>query len=44
MVEILTCTKDWEAAEARLQQQVEDKSFEEECFSELYLVVPEVAE
>jgi hypothetical protein len=30
MVEILTCVKDWEAAEARLQQQVEDKSFKEE--------------
>ena len=44
MVEILTCTKNWEAADARLQQQVEDKSFEEECFSELYLDVPEVAE
>ena len=37
MVEILTCTKDWQAA--RLQQQVEDKSLEEECFSELYLDV-----
>jgi hypothetical protein len=30
MVEILTCVKDWEAAEARLQQQVKDKSFKEE--------------
>ena len=42
MVEILTCTKDWEAADARLQQQVEDKSLalEEECYSELYLDVP----
>jgi hypothetical protein len=40
MVEILTCVKDWEAAEARLQQQVEDKSLEEECYSELYLDVP----
>ena len=42
MVEILTCTKDWEAAYARLQQQVEDKSLalEEECYSELYLDVP----
>ena len=41
MVKILTCVKDWEAAQARLQQQVEDKSFEEECYSELYLDVPE---
>jgi hypothetical protein len=40
MVEILTYVKDWEAAEARLQQQVEDKSLEEECYSELYLDVP----
>ena len=42
MVEILTCTKDWEALDARLQQQVEDKSLalEEECYSELYLDVP----
>jgi hypothetical protein len=40
MVEILTCVKDWEAAEARLQKQVEDKSLEEECYSELYLDVP----
>jgi len=42
MVEILTCTKDWEAVDARLQQQVEDKSLalEEECYSELYLDVP----
>jgi hypothetical protein len=40
MVEILTCVKDWEAAEARLQQQVEDRSLEEECYSELYLDVP----
>jgi len=40
MVELLTCTKDWQAA--RLQQQVEDKSLalEEECYSELYLDVP----
>ena len=40
MVEILTCTKDWEAIDARLQQQVEDKSLEEECDSELYLDGP----
>jgi hypothetical protein len=44
MVEILTCTKDWEAADARLQQLVEDKSLEEECYSELYLDVPEAVE
>jgi hypothetical protein len=36
MVEILTCIKDWEAAEARLQQNVEDKEFEE-TFERLYL-------
>jgi hypothetical protein len=43
MVEILTCVKDWEAVEARLQQKVEDRSLEEECYSELYLdvLVPE---
>ena len=36
MVEMLTCIKDWEAAEARLQQNVEDKELEE-AFEELYL-------
>ena len=29
MVEMLTCIKDWEAKEARLQQNVEDKKHEE---------------
>ncbi|KAF8725415.1 hypothetical protein HU200_019934 [Digitaria exilis] len=29
MVEMLTCIKDWEAAESRLQQEVEDKELEE---------------
>ena len=36
MVEMLTCIKDWEAAEARLQHMVEDKEFKE-AFEELYL-------
>ena len=36
MVEMLTCIKDWEAAEARLQQQMEDKELEE-AFEGLYL-------
>ena len=36
MVEMLTCTKDWEAAEAQLQHMVEDKELEE-VFEELYL-------
>jgi hypothetical protein len=36
MVEMLTCIKDWEAAEARLQQAVEDKELEEE-FEGLFL-------
>ena len=36
MVEMLTCIKDWEAAEARLQHTVEDKELEE-AFEELYL-------
>ena len=35
-VEWLTCIKDWELAEARLQHSVEDKELEEE-FEELYL-------
>ena len=34
MVEMLTCIKDWEAAEVRLE--VEDKELEE-VFEELYL-------
>ena len=29
MVEMLTCIKDWEAAEVRLQHMVDDKEFEE---------------
>ena len=36
MVEMLTCIKDWEAAEARQQHNVEDKELEE-AFEELYL-------
>jgi hypothetical protein len=36
MVEMLTCIKDWEAAEARLQQAVEDKELEE-AFEGLFL-------
>ena len=36
MVEMLTCIKDWEAAESRLQQMVEDKELEQ-TFEELYL-------
>ncbi|CAN6242257.1 unnamed protein product [Urochloa humidicola] len=36
MVEMLTCIKDWESAEARLQQSVEDKELEE-AFKGLYL-------
>jgi hypothetical protein len=36
MVEMLTCIKDWEAVEARLQHNVEDKELEE-AFEELYL-------
>ena len=36
MVEMLTLIKDWEAAEARLQQNVEDKELEQ-AFEELYL-------
>jgi hypothetical protein len=39
MVEILTCTKDWEAAEARLQEQVDDKELEA-SFEDLFLDVP----
>lgn len=39
MVEILTCTRDWESADARLQQQVEDKSLEKECFADQFLDV-----
>ena len=36
VVEMLTCVKDWEAAEARLQHMVEDKELEE-AFEKLYL-------
>jgi hypothetical protein len=36
IVEMLTCIKDWEAAEARLQQAVEDKELEE-AFEGLFL-------
>jgi hypothetical protein len=36
MVEMLTCMKDWEAAEVRLQHNVENKELEE-AFEELYL-------
>ena len=36
MVEMLTCIKDWEVAESRLQQMVEDKELEQ-AFEELYL-------
>ena len=36
MVEMLTCIKDWEAAEARMQHNVEDHELEE-AFEELYL-------
>ena len=36
MVEMLTCIKDLEAAEAKLQHQVEDKELEE-AFENLYL-------
>jgi hypothetical protein len=36
MVEMLTYIKDWEAAEARMQHNVEDKELEE-AFEELYL-------
>ena len=36
MVEMLTCIKDWEAAEARLQHMVGNKELEE-AFEELYL-------
>ena len=36
MVEMLTCITDWEAAEARLQQNVEDMELEQ-VFEELYL-------
>ena len=36
MVEMLTCIKDSEATEARLQHMVEDKELEE-AFEELYL-------
>ena len=36
MVEMLTCIKDWDAAEARLKHMVEDKELEE-AFEELYL-------
>ena len=35
-VEWLTCIKDWELAEARLQHNVEDKELEDE-FENLYL-------
>jgi hypothetical protein len=36
MVEMLTCIKDWEAIEERLQHMVEDTELEE-AFEELYL-------
>jgi hypothetical protein len=36
MVEMLTCIKDWEATEARLQHAVDDKELEE-AFEGLYL-------
>ena len=36
MVEMLTYIKDWEAAESRLQQMVEDKELEQ-AFEKLYL-------
>jgi hypothetical protein len=36
MVEMLTCIKDWEAAEARLQQAMEDNELEE-AFEGLFL-------
>jgi hypothetical protein len=36
MVEMLTCIKDWETAEARMQHNVEDKELKE-AFQELYL-------
>jgi hypothetical protein len=36
MVEMLTCIKDWEAVEVRLQQSAEDKELEE-SFEDLYL-------
>jgi hypothetical protein len=35
-VEALTCIKDWEAKEIRLQHMVEDKELEE-AFEQLYL-------
>jgi hypothetical protein len=37
-VEALTCIKDWENAESRLQHMVEDKELEE-AFEALYLDV-----
>jgi len=36
MVEMLTCIKDWEATEARMQQNMEDKELEQ-AFENLYL-------
>jgi hypothetical protein len=36
MVKILTCIKDWEGAEARLQHNVEDKELQE-AFQGFYL-------
>jgi len=36
MVEMLTCIKDWEATEARMQQNMEDKELEQ-AFEDLYL-------
>jgi hypothetical protein len=38
MVEAFTCTKDWEAAEKRLQEQVEDKKLEA-AFADMFLDV-----
>jgi hypothetical protein len=36
VVEMLTCIKDWEDAEARMQHMVDDKDLEE-TFENLYL-------
>jgi hypothetical protein len=38
MVEALTCTKDWEATEKRIHEQVEDKELEA-AFAEMFLDV-----
>jgi VIT1/CCC1 family predicted Fe2+/Mn2+ transporter len=38
MVEALTCTKDWEAAENRLHEQVEDKELKAD-FADMFLDV-----